>query len=611
MSTTMATAQKHGRSLLKKSKPAAASSAPAAKSAGRRLHHTRQLVGIDVGSSAVRAAEVELGSGAPVLVAFSQVGLPPGTIVDGEVRDVTAVTDAVRRLWQNAKFSTRSVVVGIAGLRAITRELDLPWVPDNEVDSAVRFQSEEVIPFAPDQTLLSAQVLADVTTAEGTKSRRVLVAAAHRELIDGVVGAVEQAGLEVEGVDLVSSALVRALVDPRTVTDQPEAIVSIGAGLTVVVVHQAGRPLFVRTVGIGGQAGTAAVSQALDIPLPDAEALKRRADDANPQAYATLQAIRPVVDDIVGEIRNSIQYFSSLPGNGAVSRVLVTGGGSLLYGLLPALQAQIGVPVVPVSPLERLNTADLQIDEAQAAMLAPVLATSIGLGLPEPNPGVRKFNLVPPEILRRAFERRVTRYSWTGGALLAAAVVIFAVWRVLAVHSAENDVHNLQASVTTLKAEIPTFSSVVRAVDELHTARGEVTRLAGNAVDWAAVIAQIDKVVPPGLGVTAFNGQTVGAGAGTTPAGASSPPPASAAPPGATLTGGIGTMTLSVGGSYPNTAHFSPVAEWIDAISGAPLFSPPSVSSVANIPTGGNTTVTFQSTISITSAGSLAKNGSF
>ena len=65
------------------------------------------------------------------------------------------------------------MIVGIAGLRAITHGIDLPFVPDDEVDSAVRFQSEEVIPFPPDQTILSSQVLADYTSSEGDKMRRL------------------------------------------------------------------------------------------------------------------------------------------------------------------------------------------------------------------------------------------------------------------------------------------------------------------------------------------------------------------------------------------------------------------------------------------------------
>ena len=96
------------------------------------------------------------------------------------------------------------MVVGIAGLRVITRELDLPWVPDNEVESAVRFQSEEVIPFPVDKTILSTQVLGDNTAEDGTVTRRVLVAAAHRELVDGVVAAVAlvlDADIEVLDID--------------------------------------------------------------------------------------------------------------------------------------------------------------------------------------------------------------------------------------------------------------------------------------------------------------------------------------------------------------------------------------------------------------------------
>ena len=143
----------------------------------------RLTVGLDIGTSAVRAAELDLSHPKPVLLTYGQVGLPLGSIVDGEIRDSTAVTEAIKKLWKNGQFSSSTVVVGIAGLRAITRELELPYVPDSEVDSAVRFQSEEVIPFPPDQTILSSQVLSDYTSPDGDKMRRVLVAAAHADLV--------------------------------------------------------------------------------------------------------------------------------------------------------------------------------------------------------------------------------------------------------------------------------------------------------------------------------------------------------------------------------------------------------------------------------------------
>jgi type IV pilus assembly protein PilM len=569
----------------------------------------------------VRAAELEFGSGATKLVAFGQVGLPPEAIVDGEVKDAAAVADAIRRLWHNGRFVSKSVIVGIAGLRAITRELDLPWVPDNEVDSAVRFQSEEVIPFPVDKTILSAQVLADFTTEDGVATRRVLVAAAHRDLVDGVVAAAEQAGLHVEGVDLVSSALVRALADSDHPSEEPEAIVSVGAGLTVVVVHQEGRPQFVRTIGTGGSEATAAIAAALDLPLADAEVIKLRLGDGTAQAQSAQTAVQPCIEGLVGEIRSSIQYFASLSGRNPIVRVLVTGGGSLLRGFSEQLQAHVRIPVQAVSPLARLDVSAIDLQPEQAASIDPVLAAPIGLALPETNASVKKFNLVPPEVLQREFLRRVERYAVLAAAVVAVALVGFGVWSFLRVHQAENNVSTLTASVASLNGQIPTYNKVVDATNELQRSEGQVSHIAATAVDWSAVVAQLSNTTPTGLSLTNFIGtaQLQGAsGTTTTPTSttpttvpSSSSSAAAGAAIGVAAAGAVGTVTVNVGGSFPSVAHFSPVAQWIDNITGSKMFDPPGVSAVTNAPSGSATTVAFSSTLSLTSGATLAKNGKY
>jgi type IV pilus assembly protein PilM len=563
-----------------------------------------QVVGLDIGTSAVRAAELEFGAGAPVLVAFGQVGLPPGAIVDGEVQDSSAVSDAIVRLWQNGKFQSKSVVVGIAGLRAITREVDLPWVPDEDLDSAVRFQSEEVIPFPPDKTILSTQVLADSTAPDGSKTRRVLVAAAHRDLVDGVVGAAEKAGLVVEGVDLVSSALVRALGDPSVAAERPEAIVSIGAGLTVVVVHQHGRPQFVRTIGTGGNAATAAVASSLDLPLVDAEALKRRLGEESSQVRAAESAVQPAIAELVGEIRNSVQYFATLPGRVPIARVLLTGGGARLRGLVKELRAQVRIPVEHVSPLARLDLSRIDLDQEQAASIDPVLAAPIGLALPEPNPSVRKFNLVPPEVTQRAFERMVAHKTFVAAGLVALALVGASAWRFLEVRSAQSGVTDLKGDVARLNAQIPTFDKVVSIAKELRVAQTEVIHISSTTVDWAAVVNQLGQRIPSGLAITSFTGT----GAGTTGTVASTTSTSATTLAGTAPSGSIGSLEVGVSGTFPNSAHFDPVAEWIDGLSASPMFSPPGVASVTNSAVGGNTAVSFQSNLWLTPQANLDKN---
>jgi type IV pilus assembly protein PilM len=582
----------------------------------------QQVVGLDIGTSAVRAAELEFGAGRPKLVAFGQVGLPPEAIIDGEVKDIRAVADAIRRLWTNGRFVSDSVVVGIAGLRVITRELDLPWVPDNEVESAVRFQSEEVIPFPVDKTILSTQVLGDNTAEDGTVTRRVLVAAAHRELVDGVVAAVEQAGLNVQGVDLVSSALVRALTDSGQASNEPEAIVSVGAGLTVVVVHQEGRPQFVRTIGTGGSEATAAIAAALDLPIADAEGIKLRLGDGSAQSSAAEHAVQESIQGLVGEIRSSIQYFASLQGRAPIVRVLVTGGGSLLRGFIPQLQAQVRIPVTAISPLARLDVSALDLQPDQAAAIDPVLASPIGLALPEPNASVRNFNLVPPEVLQRLFLRKVQHYAVVAAVVVGAALVAFGAWNFLRVHNAESGVNALTTSVAALNAQIPTYDKVVAANEELLTSKGQVTQITVSAVDWSAVVAELGKATPTGLSLTSFSGTAQAPAAAATtpgaPATATTPTttPTSTAGAGAAAagpipTGAIGSISVDVGGTFPGVAHFSPVAEWIDGITSSVMFDPPGVSAVTNAPSGADTAVNFQSTLSLTSGATLAKNGKY
>jgi type IV pilus assembly protein PilM len=512
------------------------------------------------------------------------------------------------RLWQNGKFQSKAVVVGIAGLRAITREVDLPWVPDEDLDSAVRFQSEEVIPFPPDKTILSTQVLADTTAPDGSRTRRVLVAAAHRDLVDGVVGVAEKAGLIVEGVDLVSSALVRALGDPSVAAERPEAIVSIGAGLTVVVVHQAGRPQFVRTIGIGGNAATAAVSSSLDLPLVDAEALKRRLGEESPQVRSAETAVQPAIAELVGEIRNSVQYFATLPGRVPIARVLLTGGGARLRGLVKELRSQVRIPVEHVSPLARLDLTRIDLQPEQAANIDPVLAAPIGLALPEPNPAVRKFNLVPPEVTQRAFERMVTRRAFAAAALVVLVLVGVSAWRFLEVRSAQQGVANLNGSVAALNAQIPTYDKVVAIANELRVAKGEVTTVSSTAVDWSAVLNQIQQHIPAGLAVTTFTGTSSSTTGATSSSSSASAASSNASDAGTAPTGSIGSLQMGVAGTFPNSAHFDPVAQWIDGLTSSSMFSPPGVASVTNTAAAGNTAISFESNLWLTNDANLTKN---
>jgi type IV pilus assembly protein PilM len=453
------------------------------------------IVGLDIGTSALRAIELVVEDGRPpVLEAFGQVGLPPGVIVDGEIRDRIQVTSAIKRLWRNGGFKTNKVRLGVAGLRAITREIELPPVPPDEVAAAVSLQAEDIVPFPIERTSLASAVISRTEDAEGLPLIRVLVAAAHRDLIDGVVAVVEEAGLEPEAIDLDTAALSRAFTLPGS-TDEPEAVVSVGAGLTMVVVHHGGTLQFVRTIDMGGDTVTRALASSLDIPIADAEIVKRRMAQPGPHDRGAVRVMGNVVDQLADEVRSSIRYFSAMPGRTPPVRMLLTGGGARTAGFLEQLQATMDIPVLEASPLSFVDVSRLHVSPGEADSINQTVAVPLGLAL---NGATRtRFELIPPEVAAKRAARRRRRQLVLAGIATLIVLAGISAWRVLAVRSAEHQVATLQSTIHTINTvEMPRYDKAVRLGDEVTSLQHQLAPLVSHEVDWLVVLNQLGQYLP-------------------------------------------------------------------------------------------------------------------
>jgi type IV pilus assembly protein PilM len=536
-----------------------------------------QSIGLDIGSSAVRAAELSIEEGRqPALVNFGQVGLQPGCVVAGEIRDQTLVADAVQRLWREGHFAHRQVRVGVAGLRAIIREIDLPLVPPAELDSAVRYKADDVIPFDMNETVLSSKVIAQVSTPDGPPMLRVLVGAAHADIVEAAVSALELAGLEPISVDLQTAALASAVFDPRL--QVPEAVVSIGAELTMIVVHHMGSLQFVRTLDKGGETITAAIAGALDIPHRDAEAAKRRL--SYPGAHDSLAAgtCDRAVRELVNEIQNSIRFFGSLPGRQPVGRIQLTGGATRTAGLLKAMQETAGVPVGIASPLSGVDVSSLPLTPEQAAEVDAVIAAPLGLALSDP--AGRSFNLLPPSARTRAMQKRVHKYMVRAAAVVAVLIVGLTGLRLFQVHSAQNHLNAIDATNATIQnVEIPKYDKALELRNAVVKQSAQVLPSLEKEVDWLVVLNQIAQYIP---GDATLQNVSLAAVYGP---GLSTPSTVSSK--------AIGTVTALV-----STKTLNDVTEWSQAISQSPIFDLPDLtSSVSNASQGVG--VSFSTTLDI------------
>ena len=388
----------------------------------------RTRIGVDVGSTAVRVAEVAAGD-IPVVVRAAQVPLPPGVVEAGEVRQPEAVAEALRELWSKSGVKSKQVHLGVGNQRVVVREVALPWLPEKELRDTLGFQVQEFIPMASDEAVLDFDPLGEMDQG-GRRMVRILLVAAHKPMVNALVEAALAAKLDPQGIDLTPFAVIRAVgtgdegLDLDSSGD--EAIVDIGAQVTSICVHDRGVTRFVRMLPSGGRDITLALAAGLSVDEDVAERLKRGELDRGADARSSpppasrrsscrrlrtrcpwtvrpstpcpsrrREACRRVLPDptevrqlaltragsFVDEVRSSLEFYTAQMPNAQIGRVLVVGGGSRLDGLLELLQERLPVPVDRGRLFERAKS-EIELSAEASAEAEAVLSVAVGLAIP-------------------------------------------------------------------------------------------------------------------------------------------------------------------------------------------------------------------------------------
>jgi type IV pilus assembly protein PilM len=343
-------------------------------------------IGLDIGSSAVRVAEVETRHGRQVrLTRYGRVPLPPGAVVDGDVMDPAAVADGLRELWNATGLRPRNVAVGLASQKVTVRQIELPQLPEAEIAEAVRLQAQDQLPIPAEQAVLDYVMMVDPPAGKEQRLRLLLVAA-EREMVERLLAAVTAAKLRPVLVDLDAFALLRSVGSSTVLTDRAEVIVDVGANVTKIAVHRGGRPLFVRMVRFGGDGATRQLQKALDLSWAEAEGAKLDASEAM-AAGADLdpederpRVLHEGVRRVVTEVRHSLEFFRSQH-EVQVERLVLSGGGSLAPNLRQQLHGDLELPVDQADPMRAMERLAQSGKPVVSPGEHPFLAVPVGLAL--------------------------------------------------------------------------------------------------------------------------------------------------------------------------------------------------------------------------------------
>ncbi|HEX2096466.1 MAG TPA: type IV pilus assembly protein PilM [Solirubrobacterales bacterium] len=343
------------------------------------LKRSKGLVGLDLGSSAVKLVELRQKKGEYVLERLGVEPLSPEAIVDGSIMDSSLVVDAIHKLNDETRVKTPQYATSLSGHSVIIKKIQVPAMNEEELGESIQWEAEQYIPFDINDVRLDYVVLGE---AGGRDTMEVLLVAVKRDKVNDYTSVISQTGKTPALVDVDAFAIQNAYevnydLDPLKTL----ALVNMGAAVTNINVISRGSTVFWRDISFGGNQYTEALQRELNLSFEQAEAVKR----GETGGRFSQADVRAVLDDVsaemAGEIRKTFDFYTTTSSEGPVDELVLSGGCALTPGLEQVLRDRFQVPVERMDPLRRIRYRESDFNAEWLQTISPMLAVAVGLAV--------------------------------------------------------------------------------------------------------------------------------------------------------------------------------------------------------------------------------------
>ncbi len=340
----------------------------------------KNLVGLDIGSSSVKAIELQGKPGNLMLTNLGYEALQPDTVVDGQIMELNDVSNAISGLFNAHQIKTERVAAGVSGSSVIVKNIIVPQMSEEELEESIDWHAEEHIPFDISDVSLDYQIV-----GSGHDSLHVLMAACKRDFVANLKQAIQLAGRQPVVIDVDAFALQNCYeVNYEPSNDQTVALLNVGASTMNINILKGVRSVFTRDVSVGGQQYTALLQKELGLTYEQAEAVKRGGPVPAGNESADLDSILETVSDMLAlEISKTFDFYRATAedSEAAVQKILISGGGSKLRGLPEFLAGRFEIPVERFDPFRRIKVDARRFDPDYMRDIVPEMAVAVGLAL--------------------------------------------------------------------------------------------------------------------------------------------------------------------------------------------------------------------------------------
>jgi len=337
------------------------------------------LVGLDIGSSSVKAVELQRKGSSLQLVSLGYENLQPDTIVDGQIMELNNVSDVISNIFNEHKIKTTRVAAGVSGHSVIVKNIVVPPMSEEELHESFSWHAEEHIPFDIADVNLDYHI-----TATSSEAVAVLMAACKSEKIANVKQAIQLAGKHPVVIDVDAFALQNCYeVNYRPAPGEVVALLNIGGSTMNINILNGTRSVFARDASVGGNQYTSLLQKELGLSFEQAESVKRGMPLPEGVEGRDIQPIIESVSDILGlEIQKTMDFYrATAEDESGIQKILFSGGGSKLPGLSEYLAKRFELPVEFFDPFKQIQVDARRFDPDYMREVVPEMVVAVGLAL--------------------------------------------------------------------------------------------------------------------------------------------------------------------------------------------------------------------------------------
>lgn len=348
------------------------------------------VVGVDIGSSFIKAVQLHKKAGKAVLDTYGEIALGPlGGLEVGQATNLSSdvLAGAVKDLFAEAKIVSRDIVFSLPLTSTLVTVIEMPDLGESKLKEMIPLEARKYIPTSVAEVSLSHWIIPrlvrsyvdpDVEDAQKRSPPKVdvLLAAVHNDVLAKYNDIAKKVGATTASFEIEIFSTIRSTMGRDT---SATMIIDIGAANTKVAIIEEGIVRSSNLFNVGSQDVTLALSRSKSISILQAEEIKREFGlPGDPSDPAVAEITRLAVERIFAEANRVLTRYQH-DKRVSIGKVILTGGGAMMKGIMDLARTSFETTVVYGNAFEKVEAPAVLEELLKEA--GPEFAVSIGLAL--------------------------------------------------------------------------------------------------------------------------------------------------------------------------------------------------------------------------------------